>query len=183
MPDTRILRRHAVAAAAVTVLAFSAGCEPSGPQMRADTFPMGQADRFDQPYPDKPLFGSSEYLRQHDVMPVALLDIREPLPAAVPLPPRLSQIDVIQPTAETAQPSEDQVDLPLPRAWRRGLPMHRVVEKPINMTVARRTCPESKDAVSPCTIQCKEKTPQCFRSAGFYILVVVVGLEPTTSAL
>lgn len=108
MSHSRVLRRHAVAAAAATVLALSAGCEPSGPHMRADTFPMASIDRFDQPYPDKPLLGASDYLRQRDVMPVALLDIREPLPPAVPLPEHLARIQVIQPTAETAQPSEDQ---------------------------------------------------------------------------
>ena len=104
MSMTRELRLHATAAAAVTALALLAGCDQSGPQMRADTFPMGQAARFDQPPPDKPLFGSSDYLREHDVLPPAKADIREPLPPAVPLPAMAVAQPVVQPQASTAEP-------------------------------------------------------------------------------
>nr|WP_174862842.1 hypothetical protein [Comamonas jiangduensis] len=76
--------------------------------MRADTFPMGQADKFDQPPPRKPLLGSDNYLRSHDVLPVAKADIREPLPPAVPLPAATAQQEVLQPQDSTAQPSEEQ---------------------------------------------------------------------------
>lgn len=108
MSHSRNLRLHAIAAAVVVVLALSAGCQPSGPQMRADTFPMGSIDPFNQPPPDKPLFGSADYLRSRDVMPVAKLDIREALPPGVALPSAAANIDVINPTAETAQSAEDQ---------------------------------------------------------------------------
>ena len=112
--------RNAASLAAVLLLA---ACHQSGephatkamfphedgdPIIRADTFVMGEADRFDQPYPKAPLFGKTDYLREREVWPVALADIREPLPAAVPLPARVANADVIQPTAETAQASEDQ---------------------------------------------------------------------------
>lgn len=50
-----------------------------------NAFPMGQADRFDQPVPTKLLFGQP-VMTAKDYMPVALADIREPLPPAVPLP-------------------------------------------------------------------------------------------------
>ena len=107
MPHSRNLPLHAVAAA-VVVLALSTGCQPSGPQMRADTFPIGAAAVFDQPPPDKPLFGSNDYLRTRDVMPMAKLDIREPLPPAVPLSVAMERIEVINPTAETALPAQEQ---------------------------------------------------------------------------
>lgn len=93
---------------AAAALALLAGCEDTGIQMRADTFPMGQADRFDQPPPNKPLLGSSDYLRSRDVLPLAKADTREPLPAAVPLPPPVAAQDVIAPQASTAEPSEAQ---------------------------------------------------------------------------
>ncbi|MGE6210355.1 hypothetical protein [Comamonas aquatica] len=108
MSMTRELRLHATAAAAVTALALLAGCDQSGPQMRADTFPMGQAAQFDQPPPDKPLFGSSDYLRAHDVLPHAKADIREPLPPAVPLPAMAAAQPVVQPQASTAEPGAQQ---------------------------------------------------------------------------
>ena len=82
--------------------------EDGDPIIRADTFVMGQADRFDQPIPRQPVLGDAKYLREREVWPVALADIREPLPAAVPLPARAANVDVIQPTAETAQAAEDQ---------------------------------------------------------------------------
>ena len=102
MSMTRELRLHATAAAAVTALALLAGCDQSGPQMRGDTCPMGQAARLGQPPPDKPLFGSSDYLRAHDVLPPAKVDIREPLPAMAAAQP------VVQPQASTAEPGAQQ---------------------------------------------------------------------------
>lgn len=108
MSMTRALRWHATAAATVTALALLAGCEPSGPQMRADTFPLGQAARFDQPPPDKPLFGSSDYLREHDILPPAKADVREPLPPAVPLPAMVAAQPVVQPQASTAESGAQQ---------------------------------------------------------------------------
>lgn len=106
MHKTSSTRFYALSGAAVTALALLAACDQSGPQMRADTFPMGQAARFDQPPPSKPLLGSSDYLRSHDVLPVAKADIREPLPPAVPLP--VQNAEVIQPQASTAQSSQEQ---------------------------------------------------------------------------
>lgn len=108
MSMTQSLRSHAVCAAAVSVLALLAGCEKAGPQMRADTFPMGQADRFDQAPPKQPVLGAATYLRSHEVLPVAKADIREPLPTAVPLPPVTSSQEVIAPQASTAEPAEEQ---------------------------------------------------------------------------
>lgn len=123
MSTYQTLRTAAGSAAIIAAVALLAACQQDGrahahadtfpreegrPIVRADTFPMGEADRFDQPYPDKPLFGSNDYPRTRDVLPPALPDIREPLPAAVPLPPVVASLDVIQPTAETAQPSEEQ---------------------------------------------------------------------------
>lgn len=108
MSMTRALRWHATAAATATALALLAGCEPSGPQMRADTFPLGQAARFDQPPPDKPLFGSSDYLREHDILPPAKADVREPLPPAVPLPAMVAAQPVVQPQASTAESGAQQ---------------------------------------------------------------------------
>lgn len=82
--------------------------EDGDPIIRADTFPMADASRFDQSYPDKPLFGSTNYLRSKDVLPPAKADIREPLPPAVPLPVAQANIGVIQPQASTAEPAEEQ---------------------------------------------------------------------------
>lgn len=96
-----------VSAAALASLLVMA-CQQPAVTVRADTFPMGYADAFKQPIPEKPVLGSSDYLRSRDVLPLALDDIREPLPAAVPLPQVVASINVIQPTAETAQPGEDQ---------------------------------------------------------------------------
>ena len=123
MSTYRAPRMIAGGAAIIAAIALLAACQQAGephahkavfphedgdPIVRADTFPMGQADRFDQPYPDKPLFGKTDYLREREVWPVALADIREPLPAGVPLPARVANVDVIQPTAENAQASEEQ---------------------------------------------------------------------------
>ena len=106
MSMTQSLRLCTVGAALASAVAMLAGCQDAGPQMRADTFPMGQADKFDQPPPRKPLLGSNNYLRSHDVLPVAKADIREPLPPAVPLP--AASPEVLQPQDSTAQPSEEQ---------------------------------------------------------------------------
>lgn len=110
-------------AASLAVVVLLSACHQSGeshtskalfpyedgePIIRADTFVMGQADRFDQPVPRQPLWGQTDYLRERDVWPIALADIREPLPAAVPLPARVANVDVIAPTAETAQAAQDQ---------------------------------------------------------------------------
>lgn len=109
MSQRQALRFSALGIVAVVAVGVLSACdEPGQPIVRADTFPMGMADRFDQPPPKAPLFGSSDYLRTRDVLPVALADIREPLPAAVPLPAPIAHAEVIQPTAENAQPSEDQ---------------------------------------------------------------------------
>ena len=123
MSTHRTWRKAAGCAALIATMAVLAGCQQQGephahkslfphedgdPIVRADTFPMGQADRFDQPYPSKPLFGEANYLRERDVWPVALADIREPLPAGVPLPARVANVDVIEPTAENSQASEEQ---------------------------------------------------------------------------
>ena len=106
MPTTHHRWRAASAAAIASVLLMA--CDQPVVIVRADTFPMGYADPFNQPIPREPLFGSNDYLRTRDVMPPALPDIREPLPAAVPLPQAVARIDVIQPTAETTQSAEDQ---------------------------------------------------------------------------
>jgi hypothetical protein len=96
----------AVAFAALTLLA---GCEPNGrPVMRADTFPMGYADKFDQPIRSEPLFGSKDYLRERDVWPQPVAQVAQALPPAVPLPEHLARIEVIAPKASTAQPGEEQ---------------------------------------------------------------------------
>ncbi len=106
MPTTQPIRFYALSAvAALTVLA---GCDQSGPQMRADTFPMAVIDRFDQPPPSKPLLGSANYLRSHDVLPVAKADIREPLPPAVPLSVQAESIEVIQPQSTDQEASKGQ---------------------------------------------------------------------------
>ncbi|WP_284336977.1 hypothetical protein [Comamonas sp. NoAH] len=102
------IRFYIASAAAVSVMALLSACQDEGPILRADTFPMGQADRFDQPAPKKPLLGSDSYLRSQDVLPVAKADIREPLPAGVPLPDPVANLEVIQPQASTAEPSEEQ---------------------------------------------------------------------------
>jgi hypothetical protein len=97
------------AAAVLAVVTTLTACEDSRPKMRADTFPMSEIDRFDQPVNKKPLFGSNDYWRERDVWPVALADIREPLPPAVPLPERAASIDVLQPEqASTSQSSSEQ---------------------------------------------------------------------------
>ena len=100
MSTYRTLRTAAGSAAIIAAVAVLAACEQDGrahahadafphedgdPIVRADTFPMGQADRFDQPVPTKLLFGQP-VMTAKDYMPVALADIREPLPPAVPLP-------------------------------------------------------------------------------------------------
>lgn len=101
-------RWKCLSAAALCSLLWLAGCEESAVIVRADTFPMGVADRFDQPPPTQALLGSNDYLRSQDVLPPAKADIREPLPPAVPLPVALAQIEVIQPQASTAQPAQEQ---------------------------------------------------------------------------
>ena len=106
MPTKQPIRFYALSA--VAALALLAGCDQSGPQMRADTFPMASIDRFDQPPPSKPLLGSTNYLRSHDVLPVAKADIREPLPPAVPLPAQVESIEVIQPPSTDAEASKGQ---------------------------------------------------------------------------
>lgn len=95
-------------AAAITSLLLMTGCDESTVIVRADTFPMGYADRFDQAPPSKPLLGSSSYLRSRDVLPQAKSEVREPLPAAVPLPVAVTAIDVMQPQASTAESSQEQ---------------------------------------------------------------------------
>lgn len=107
MPHTPA-RWQCLSAAALTSLLLMAGCNESPVIVRADTFPMGFADRFEQPPASKPLFGSSDYLRSRDVLPQAKVELREPLPPAVPLPVAVAKIDVVQPQASTAQPSENQ---------------------------------------------------------------------------
>ena len=47
--------------------------------------PAGTVAASLQPLPDKPLF-DAPIVKSHDVLPPAKADIREPLPAAVPLP-------------------------------------------------------------------------------------------------
>ena len=107
MPTTQPIRFYALSA--VAALAVLAGCgDQSGPQMRADTFPMASIDRFDQPPPSKPLFGSTNYLRSHDVLPVAKADIREPLPPAVPLSAQIESIEVIQPQSTDSEAFKGQ---------------------------------------------------------------------------
>lgn len=101
-------RWPSLGAAAIVSLLLMAGCEDPTIIVRADTFPMGYADPFDQPIPRKPLFGSDDYLRSKDVLPLALADIREPLPPAVPLPVAMANIEVVQPQASTAQSSQEQ---------------------------------------------------------------------------
>lgn len=109
MSQRQTLRFSSLGIAAVVAMGVLSACdEPGQPIVRADTFPMGVVDRFDQPPPKEPLFGSKDYMRTRDVLPVALADIREPLPAAVSLPAAVADINVIQPTAETSQPSEEQ---------------------------------------------------------------------------
>ena len=108
MPTARALRLHAVGAAAVTMLTMLTACEPSGPIVRADTFPMGQAGRFDQPVPDKPLFGSNDYMRSKDVLPVALVEPAQKLPPAVPLPVAVANIDVMAPTEGGGEAGSEQ---------------------------------------------------------------------------
>lgn len=130
------LRTGAGCAAIIAVAALLAACQPDGqpyahrsafpseagdPIVRGDTFPMGYADRFDQPYPEKPLFGKDDYLREREVWPVAQADIREPLPAAVPLPARQENIEVIQPQASTAEPSEEQGGAAPAAGWSQGI--------------------------------------------------------------
>ena len=136
MSTYRTLRTAAGSAAIIAAVALLAACEQDGrahahadtfphedgdPIVRADTFPMGQADRFDQPYPDKPLFGKTDYLRGHDVLPLALADIREPLPPAVPLPPVQQNQEVIQPQSSTAEPSEEQGGAAPAAGWSQGI--------------------------------------------------------------
>lgn len=101
-------RWKCLGAAAVCSLLWLAGCEESNEVVRANAFPMGVADRFDQPPPTQPLFGSNDYLRSQDVLPPAKADIREPLPPAVPLPVAIASIEVVQTQASTAQPAEEQ---------------------------------------------------------------------------
>ena len=123
MSTYRTLRKAAGCAAIIAAIALLAACQQQGaphadkalfpheegdPIVRADTFPMGQADRFDQPYPGKPLFGKTDYLRERDVWPVALADIREPLPAAVELTVAQENIEVIQPQASSSESSQEQ---------------------------------------------------------------------------
>jgi hypothetical protein len=136
MSTYRTLRQAVGCATIIAATALLAGCHQSGeahtskamfphtdgdPIVRADTFPMGQADRFDQPYPEAPLFGKTDYLREKDVWPVALADIHEPLPPGVPLPARQQNIDVIEPQASTAQPSEEQGGSAPAAGWSQGI--------------------------------------------------------------
>lgn len=94
--------------AAITSMLLITGCDESTVIVRADTFPMGHADRFDQASPTKPLFGSTDYLRSPDVLPQAKNETHEPLPEAVPLPVAVANIEVVQPQASTAQSSQEQ---------------------------------------------------------------------------
>lgn len=136
MSTYRTLRMAAGCAAIVAAIALLAACQQEGephahkalfphedgdPIVRADTFPMGQADRFDLPYPKAPLFGKTDYMRERQVWPVALADIREPLPAAVPLPARQANIDVIEPKASTAESSEEQGGAAPAAGWSQGI--------------------------------------------------------------
>lgn len=93
---------------ALASLMLMAGCDEPTVIVRADTFPMGYADRFEQPAPRQPLFGSNDYLRSRDVLPSAKADVREPLPPAVPLPVAMAGIDVVQPQASTSESSQEQ---------------------------------------------------------------------------
>lgn len=74
---------------AVAALLVVAGCDRATPSPTM-AFPMGELPKFDQPRPSQPLFGSDKYLRANEVLPPAKADDREPLPAAVPLPPPAS---------------------------------------------------------------------------------------------
>lgn len=102
------IRFYVVSATAASVMALLSACQDEGPILRADTFPMAQIERFDQPPPKQPLLGSDSYLRSQDVLPVAKADIREPLPAGVALPAPVANQEVIQPQASTAEPAEEQ---------------------------------------------------------------------------
>ena len=99
--------RSSVWGSAGAVLVVLAGCD-SGVQSHANAFPMSERPKFDQPMPSMPLLGSDKYMRAHDVLPSAKADTHEPLPPAVPLPARLAQQEVVQPTGNTMETVEKQ---------------------------------------------------------------------------
>ena len=123
MSTFRFLRTAAVYAAVASAVPLMVACQQQGaphaskaafpredgdPIVRADTFPMDDTVRVAQPYPTQPLFGKTDYMRERDAWPVAVAQASDPLPAAVPLPAVLENIEVIQPQASTAQSSEEQ---------------------------------------------------------------------------
>ena len=99
--------RFGIWSAVATALLVVAGCD-SGSQSHANAFPMGELPQFDQPKPSKPLFGSDNYMRAKDVLPSAKVEVREPLPPAVPLPTRLALGNVVQPTMNAGEAAEKQ---------------------------------------------------------------------------
>lgn len=130
------LRKAAGSAAIIAAVALLAGCHQSGeahsskamfphedgdPIVRADTFPRSLPDSFDQSPPQAPLFGKTDYLRERQVWPVALADTGEALPLGVPLAPPQQNIEVIQPQASTAKPSEEQGGSAPAAGWSQGI--------------------------------------------------------------
>lgn len=97
-----------LSAAVLPGLLWLAGCDASTVVVRADTFPLAVVERFDQAIPSQPVLGSADYLRSRDVLPAAKVDIREPLPPAVPLPVAQAQIEVVQPQVSTDQSAQEQ---------------------------------------------------------------------------
>lgn len=86
--DRKTARRTPCVWAAVPLLLALVACDsktPESHQVRSDAFPMGEAHASNQPPPQQPLLGK-DYVRAHEVLPLAKADVREPLPPAVPLP-------------------------------------------------------------------------------------------------
>lgn len=82
------VRRTPCVVLAVPLLLALTGCDnktPESHRVRSDAFPMGQAHASNQPPPQQPVLGAA-YVRAHEVLPQAKVEVREPLPAAVPLP-------------------------------------------------------------------------------------------------
>lgn len=106
MPVKQVISSYALSA--VAALALLAGCDDGGREIRAKAAPIGQAGSFEQSPPAKPLFGSDDYVRDQDVMPVAKNSPSEPLPAAVPLPAATADQAVIAPHDPAGEPADEQ---------------------------------------------------------------------------
>lgn len=89
--------------AAVLTTALLAACSPQADAHARNAFPMGVPDRFDQPYPSKPLF-SDPIVTAHSVLPQAKAQQPQALPPQAALP-QATHIEAAP--ANTGDPQKD----------------------------------------------------------------------------